>query len=181
MPPKTPEPDSLASAMGVRLKERRTSLGLTLSEVGRRADVSVSYLSAVEAGSSSASLPVLARIARALDLTIGEFLAAETTSTVQRGHFGEATGAEVVSSSALQLQVAFHNAEAGGTGECPLPVGGGSVIAYIRTGEIDVEIDGETWSLGEGDSLHAQDPQHVRWSAPANASVVWTVAPSEAG
>lgn len=166
--------------MGTRLKERRVDLGLTLSEAARRAGVSTSYLSAVESGASTASLPVLSRVAHALDVTIGELLAAETASTVQRSHLDASPGITSASSHALRLRVAFHSAEVGETGACPLDVSQNSVVAYVHSGRLDVTVDGELWHLDQGDSLHAQSPAEVTWATPVSATtVVWAAAPEE--
>ncbi|WP_244930889.1 helix-turn-helix transcriptional regulator [Nocardioides sp. W7] len=178
---RTQDPTSLVTTMGARLRERRLELGLTLSEAARRAEVSTSYLSAVESGSSAASLPVLSRIAHALELTIGEFLAAETTSTVERGRLETGRGTALVSSSALQMQVAFQTSDPGESGDCPLEIAQSSVVAFVLSGKVDVVVDGEAWHLGEGDSLHAQEPESLQWATTGgSATLVWAAAPAEA-
>jgi transcriptional regulator with XRE-family HTH domain len=179
MSPRADTTKSLAPVMGARLRERRTELGLSLSEVARRASVSASYLTAVENGSSTASLPVLSRIAHALDLTIGEFLAGQTASTVELGHLDDTPGIVTVSSKSLALQVAFQNAEPGESGSAPFEPNGASVIIYVRAGTVDVIVDDEEWHLGDGDSLHAQEPQSVTWRTHSRATLVWAVAPPE--
>jgi transcriptional regulator with XRE-family HTH domain len=60
--------------IGVRIKQRRQELGLSLREVARRAQVSASFLSQVERGVSNTSLDSLRRIAEALDVPILYFL-----------------------------------------------------------------------------------------------------------
>ena len=69
-PARPEQATGVSSTMGARLRTRRTELDLTLTEAARRAEVSTSYLAAVEGGSSTPSLPVLSRIAHALDITI---------------------------------------------------------------------------------------------------------------
>ena len=59
------DPSSLLLRMGSRLRARRRELGRTLAEVAGPADVSVSYLSAVEKGTNQPSLQVLVRIVHA--------------------------------------------------------------------------------------------------------------------
>jgi transcriptional regulator with XRE-family HTH domain len=178
MPPRTKKAIGLATAMGTRLRQRRNELGLTLSEVARRADISPSYLTAVETGSSTASLPVLARISHALETTIGDFLAGETSSAVKISHLGPEPGLSIASSPALQLQVAFQNVGPGESGSCPFDVEGASVVACVRLGQIGLTVDGEPFLLNEGDSLHAQSAHEVSWSAgDSAATIVWAVAP----
>lgn len=66
--------------IGLRIKQRRQQLGLSLREVARRADVSASFLSQVERGESNTSLDSLRRIAEALDVPILHFLFEEQRS-----------------------------------------------------------------------------------------------------
>jgi transcriptional regulator with XRE-family HTH domain len=54
--------------IGLRIKQRRQELGLSLRKLAERANVSASFLSQVERGESSASLDSLRRIAESLDL-----------------------------------------------------------------------------------------------------------------
>jgi len=171
----------LATAMGGRLRARRTELELTLSEAARRAEVSPSYLTAVENGTSTPSLPVLSRIAHALEMTIGEFLADDTASEVELGQLSDTPGTQTVSSDALQLGVAFQNSSANEKGECPLEIDGTSVFAYVHSGQIDITVDDETWRLEEGDSLHASEAAEVTWlTTDRPCTVVWSTAPLNA-
>ncbi|HET6154523.1 MAG TPA: XRE family transcriptional regulator [Marmoricola sp.] len=177
--PRSEHAKGLATAMGARLRERRNELGLSLSEAARRAEVSASYLTAVENGTSTPSLPVLSRVAHALEITIGEFLADDTGTAVELGSLGNRPGTQVVSSDALQLQIAFQTSTGTESGSCPFEIEGTTVFAYVRSGQLDVSVDGETWRLEEGDSLHASEPHEVTWSAPGQPStVVWAVAPT---
>ncbi|GAA4081856.1 helix-turn-helix domain-containing protein [Nocardioides kongjuensis] len=179
---RTDNAKTLAKAMGVRLRRRRKELGLSLSEVGRRSDVSPSYLTAVEAGTSTASLQVLARIAHALELTLGDFIAEQTVASVKAGRLDPKPGTHLVSSDTLQLKVAFANAEPDETGTCPLDVAGSSVVIVVRSGHLTVDVDDQTWQLEEGDSLHAQQPRQIRWRSGSSPSAfIWASAPPSIG
>ena len=61
----------LLRQLGQRLREMRESLGLSASEVARRADLSRRYLTEAEAGRANPSLLVLARLAEVLGLSLG--------------------------------------------------------------------------------------------------------------
>lgn len=56
--------------IGARIREFRTIRGFSLTELGRRAHVSISQLSRIETGSRSVSSTVEANIARALGVTV---------------------------------------------------------------------------------------------------------------
>jgi transcriptional regulator with XRE-family HTH domain len=60
--------------MGLRIKERRREVGLSLRKLAERADLTASFLSQVERGQASTSIGSLRRIAEALDVPILHFL-----------------------------------------------------------------------------------------------------------
>jgi len=65
----TPDP-----TVGSRLRQLRTDRGLSLRELARRTEVTASFLSQVERGTSNLSLDSLRRIAEALEVSIMQFL-----------------------------------------------------------------------------------------------------------
>lgn len=165
---------TLAARVGARLRKRRTETGRTLAEVARAADVSVSYLSAVEHGANVPSLPVLARIVHALGVPIAEVLRGEDEMRLRRSRLEPDTvGARVVSHPDLQLDVAFLVAEAGEGGACPLALEQSDVFVYLRSGCLEVTVDGETWELRSGDALDAAAPATVSWRALERCVSVW--------
>lgn len=180
-PSRTVQGRGPSSEMGSRLRKRRAELGLTLTEAARRADVSTSYLAAVENGTSTPSLPVLLRITHALEMTIGRFLADDTASAVELGKVGDAPGTHLVSSETLQLRIAVQHAAGAESGLCPLEVDGVTVFAYVLAGEVEISVDGESWRLDEGDSIHANEPGEVAWQAgEGGCTLIWAAAPVDA-
>ncbi|WP_329218502.1 helix-turn-helix domain-containing protein [Streptomyces sp. NBC_01485] len=55
-----------AFALGQAVYDRRTELGLSQSELARRADMTQPQISNIEGGDSVPTLPLLARLAKAL-------------------------------------------------------------------------------------------------------------------
>lgn len=64
--------EQVLKAIGEAVRTRRHNLGLTLKDLGRRADLSVSQLSQVERGEGSASVSALYRLAVALGVPMKE-------------------------------------------------------------------------------------------------------------
>jgi len=158
--------DELAKRLGVRLRERRRALGRTLADVAGEADVSVSYLSAVEKGANMPSLPVLARLVHALRLTLHELLRDEDRLHVRAGELRpDAPGAERLDHAELRLRVASLVAGPGEAGDAPLPVQGATVFVFVERGALVVEVDGAPYALGQGDALDAVDVEHIRWES----------------
>jgi len=71
-----PSPDPLLrEAIGETIRDLRASEHLTLRQVSGDAAISLGYLSEIERGQKEASSEVLALIARALDVSVGELMA----------------------------------------------------------------------------------------------------------
>jgi len=175
---KQPKTMPLAIPMGEQLRELRLALKLSASEVARRSSVSPSYLAAIESGSSTPSLPVLSRVAHALNVTLGGLLASDVNSTVELSHVSTEPGTFTASSDDLEMHVAFQTSCTGESGICPVATDGHSLVVFVRAGTLEVSVDGEPWTLQEGDSLHATEPSKIEWATnDGAATVVWAAAP----
>ncbi len=70
--------------LGEMIRAIRTMQGLSMGEVARRSDVSVSFLSLVETGQSDISVGRLLRVAQALGVDPGRFISADPLSQRSR-------------------------------------------------------------------------------------------------
>lgn len=64
--------EALRESLGTAIRDRRKSLGFTLSNVSERTGVSLGYLSQIELGKNSASIETLYRICLALGIKMSE-------------------------------------------------------------------------------------------------------------
>ena len=64
--------EALKEALGAAIRERRKAMGLTLSNMSDRTNVSLGYLSQIELGKNSASIETLYRICLALGMKMSE-------------------------------------------------------------------------------------------------------------
>ncbi|MCI0182571.1 helix-turn-helix transcriptional regulator [Sulfoacidibacillus ferrooxidans] len=62
----------MKEALGVRVRERRLKLGLSVQELAIKAQVSASYIYAIESGIRGSHIEKLSRVARALETTVNE-------------------------------------------------------------------------------------------------------------
>lgn len=62
------------SAIGKRIRARRTRLGLSQEQLAERADLSVQHVSHIETANTKLSLPVLVQIANTLGVTPNDLL-----------------------------------------------------------------------------------------------------------
>ncbi|MFC5662281.1 helix-turn-helix domain-containing protein [Kitasatospora misakiensis] len=87
-----------AFALGQAVYDRRTELGLSQAELARRAGMTQPQISTIEGGDSLPTLPLLRRLARALDAALTIDLDGDASSFVfsphgDRPEDGGATGA----------------------------------------------------------------------------------------
>lgn len=177
--------EALAGRLGARLRGRRLALRRTLADVAGEADVSVSYLSAVEKGVNMPSLPVLARLVHALRLTLHELLREEEgPMQVRAGTIAaDAPGVQELGHPDLRLHVAAIASSPGEQGTAPLPVAGFTVFVFVERGALALELDGSLHALGQGDALDAVDVHEIRWETLGEmpALSVWGASRPHAG
>ncbi len=175
----TPVGEALADRLGARLHGRRTVLGRTLADVAQEAELSVSYLSAVEKGQSMPSLPVLGRLVHALRLTLHELLREEDRLLLRTGELPRDEGVHELSHADLRLTVVTVTAAPGQSGPAPVPAFGSAVFVFVEHGALLVEVDGAPYALGQGDALDAVDVGDVRWQVLGEvpATSLWGSSP----
>ena len=66
-------------AIGIKIKERRQSLGITQEFIANRLDVNPSHISNIECGHANPSLTALVKIANILQCSVDYFISAEYT------------------------------------------------------------------------------------------------------
>lgn len=71
------EPDF--KAIGIKIKERRKSLGITQEMIANKLDVNPSHISNIECGRANPSLTALIQIANILQCSVDYFISGEYT------------------------------------------------------------------------------------------------------
>ncbi|AVZ74677.1 transcriptional regulator [Streptomyces lunaelactis] len=77
-----------AFALGLAVYDRRTELGLTQTELARRAEMTQPQISNIEGGDSVPTLPLLTRLAKALDASLTIDLEGDTSAFAFNAHDG---------------------------------------------------------------------------------------------
>jgi transcriptional regulator with XRE-family HTH domain len=170
--------DGLGALLGPRLRERRLELGKTLTALARAVDMSPGYLSTIENGASVPSLPVLARLTHALDVSLAEILRSSSTARLARGHITDGRENRDLAPEGLQLEIVRHSASPDEAGEAPVALGHGDVFVYLHLGELQVVVDDGVFELGPGDALHCDRPSRLSWRVLGSGRMValWTTA-----
>ncbi|MFG3657082.1 helix-turn-helix domain-containing protein [Streptomyces sp. NPDC047706] len=77
-----------AFALGQAVYDRRTELGLSQSELARRAEMTQPQISNIEGGDSVPTLPLLTRLAKALDASLTINLDGDSSAFAFTAHDG---------------------------------------------------------------------------------------------
>ncbi|MEV4680169.1 helix-turn-helix domain-containing protein [Streptomyces kurssanovii] len=72
--------------LGQAVYDRRTELGISQTELAKRAEMTQPQVSKLELGGTMPTLPLLARLARALDATLSLELDGDTSKVVFAAH-----------------------------------------------------------------------------------------------
>ena len=164
-------PASLAQEVGARLRERRTERSLTLREVAARAEISAAHLSEIEKGRSHASLPVLLRIGKALDLRLAQLLPRLGGHRLRRGSFGTGRGVEVLSHSDLKLDVTGADLDPGESHR--LAVGAGEdVFLFVLAGRCALDVDGARYEVATHDCVDIERAARLELTAIAPSKLL---------
>ncbi|MGI5198028.1 helix-turn-helix domain-containing protein [Streptomyces sp. CA-288835] len=81
-----------AFALGQAVHDRRTELGLSQTELARRAGMTQPQISNIEGGDSVPTLPLLTRLAKALDAAMTIDLDGDTSAFLFTAHDGGGDG-----------------------------------------------------------------------------------------
>jgi transcriptional regulator with XRE-family HTH domain len=175
--------------VGERLRMLRGFRRLTLRAVADRSGLSESFISQVERGRSNASIGSLKRIADALGVTMADLFGPDGTPgpRVLRRDDRPALSFGVLGRKFLltprpleQLEVFAGELEVGGsTGEQPYAHGDSEELFVVVAGSVQLELGGEVYGLGRGDSVHyrSSTPHRVANTADTTAEVLWIVSP----
>ena len=87
---------SLEETVGAAIREQRLKHGLTIAQVAEQADISRGMLSKIENGQTTAGMDTLARIARALGVSMSMLFSKYDASATAAQHIKKGAGMEVV-------------------------------------------------------------------------------------
>lgn len=170
--------------LGAAIRKRRKQMGLTLQALCNTAGLSVGYLSQVERDNATPTLGTLAQIASALEVDLEYFVATPKPSDALTRHDsrprfsvpGSDTTYEALNAAfpGSELQSYILHVPPGFASEVVCHEG--EEIIYVLDGEIEQVLDGQTFRLRAGDSLHYSGQTPHAWSNPTarEARLLWT-------
>lgn len=160
------------------MRQRRLELDRTLSQVAATVDMSVGYLSSIEKGGKVPSLPVLARLCHALDMSLAEMLRTSASAHLARGSLTDEPGHERLNADGSQLRIVRLSSEPGVRGDAPFAFDRGDVFVYVHHGRLTIAVDGSSFEIGAGDALHGDRPRSMTWEVTGDetATSLWAAA-----
>lgn len=174
--------------LGLRIRTYRQMRKMTLRQVAGHADVSVSFLSQLERGTSGASIPTLRLIAEALGLTLSDLFSADPPPAhrVLRAAERPAIRAAGVDKYMLSrrplrhLEVLEGVVHPGGTvGSRTHTHGDSQELLLVLEGSVRLLLDEEEHSMDCGDSIEyrSSSAHCVVNDGDATARVLWIISP----
>jgi len=154
--------------IGVKLKHARMVKGLRLKDVAEYANCSESLISKIENGRANPSISMLHRLASVLGTNIAHLFATpdENGSVVQRNGerpvietnslrrgLGVSLESLVPNVEGSLLQGAIHVIDVGGGSDEEISHEG-EEIGYVLIGKLELYVDGQAYTLNEGDSFY---------------------------
>ena len=179
--------------IGPKIKHTRLLKGLTLRSLANAAGCSKSLLSKIENGRANPSLKMIHKVASALSTPVaglfqhgadadsvvlrrGERPVVETDQ-IRRGE-GVQLEAVIASASGNLLSGYINHIEPGG-GSDGLIQHEGEEFGYVLEGQVELNVAGQHYRLGEGDSFHFRSEQahSYRNIGKKKARILWLNTP----
>jgi transcriptional regulator with XRE-family HTH domain len=186
-----PSSQSAESVVGARIREIRTSQGLTLKQLAEKSHLNINTLSLVEKGKTSPSVGTLQQLARALGVTINTFFETPVSSKrilfTRHDQRPESTCCNAVihnlgkdiQNPSIEPFVIRMEGHAGSGGRSIVHTG--HELAYCLSGKIRYVIQEADYLLMPGDSLLFEAHLPHRWENPEDgeAEMILVIAPSD--
>ncbi|MFC4947312.1 helix-turn-helix domain-containing protein [Pseudonocardia sp. GCM10023141] len=188
--------EPIVDAIGPKVREGRSALGLSLQQLAARSGVSAAAIHKVERGDMVPTITTLLKLAGALGRPIGHFVddgtpAAPVAIHVRAGSRKGAPGDWAPTASGTAAEVVATPSErmrAGGVMAVVEPGGGSGGVRSLRAGEelllvlegvLTVDVSGEHYEVAAGDVLHypTDRPHEWRNNTATPARAVWFTVP----
>ncbi|MDD3195565.1 MAG: XRE family transcriptional regulator [Paludibacter sp.] len=164
--------------IGERIKRKREQLKLNLNELSRLVGISASALSQLENGKAYPTLITIKNIAEHLNTTVGELIGENENTHIPVIRKKEAKlittndfGADVVGLSYDELNKLMDTFKVRFP-EKSNSIGlfnkhTGQLFGYMLKGELQLELDNQTYHLEEGDSVYFNAQRNFQFSNPS--------------
>jgi transcriptional regulator with XRE-family HTH domain len=179
--------DGRLTRVGPRLRELRLGQDMTLAVLAERTGLTKGFLSLVERGRASTSVPALLSICDALGTTISALFEYPDEEVVRSGRgaplqMGGNQLEEFLLTPAgerhVQVMRTVLQPGGGSGGAYTLPIQ--TVFAYVVSGRLELTVAGQSRLLDAGDATTFSARAQHAWcnAAPGPTEVLWALAPA---
>lgn len=182
----TSRPSTGMSHAGPRLRQLREAKGLKLTHVAQSAGVTKGFLSLVERGRSSVTVPVLMRICDVVGITIGSLFEYPSSDLIHSDEgapleMGGVGLQEFLLTPAKErfVQIMRTIAFPGGGSGGAYTLDTETVFVFVVRGTLQIAVDGEKHELHAGDSMTFSAHCAHEWGNPTDeeSEYLWALAP----
>jgi transcriptional regulator with XRE-family HTH domain len=173
---RTSDLHEIVSSIGPKLRELRVQRGMSLQQLAAQSDVSAAAIHKIERGGMVPTITTLLKIAAAFNRPVSYFVEEQLgenrpVAHIRRGDrnpiFTAHSGIDLAGISGpygrFFLAGAIATVQPGAnSGDKPMEHPGEELI-YVLDGTFEVDVDGQHFALGEGDSLHFRTDRPHRW------------------
>jgi len=175
---------ALEASAGAQLRKIRLSRGLSLTEAAQRAEVTKGFLSQLERGLTSVSVPTLLRVCEVLQIGVGELFAYPDEQVVEGGRRIDMGGEGVAEylltpADTTAFQVFRSVIEPGGGTGGPYRLDTTTIFAMGLSGSTRLIVGGETRMLSAGVSTSFSGQTLHQFDNPGTtvSEVLWVLSP----
>lgn len=177
------------TSVGERIKYFRTNQKMTLRELAEAVGITPSMLSQIEHDKANPSLNTIRLIARTLNIPIFSLFMADRKEKESVVHAGKR---HIISKNDVDYELLTPDMQ-GGIEFCMLRLGrdratiespmahAGEEVALVLKGVFELHLDGEVFTLHEGDSVRIEPQQIHNWTnvGEGESVLVFAVSPPE--
>lgn len=160
--------------IGERIKRKREIIGLQLNELAKKVGISSSALSQIEKAKAFPTIITLKHIAQSLHTTVGELIGENETENNPLIRKDEIISLGINDFGAEMYQVSHHELnKLMDTFMIKFPKdsnsmglfgkNAGQIYAYVSEGELQFEIDHQTYNLEKGDHVYFNARRNFRF------------------
>jgi transcriptional regulator with XRE-family HTH domain len=174
--------------IGQRIKQLRSQKKLPLKEVAARTGLTSSFLSQLENGMTAPSVDSLRRIAKALEVGVGDLFQEERASEFvflrrspqQQARPKDPIGNyELLASGVMDIRILPMLLTLDPGEELPADRSpqGEEMLGVAITGRIEIGVNGKSFTLEAGDSIYLVNPafSYQKNQGPERVSFLWNV------
>ena len=183
--------------LGGKIKSLRLKRGLTQSELAKKTDVTASYISQLERNLISPSIDSLISLSNELQVDPGDFLSldsADTSRLICRKSQQQPLALAGVKSNTIKCQLLIASTENRRMQPMLVTIdpgiefpdhffqNKGDEFILIKKGELELDIDGKSHILREGDSIYLDSVMPAMWRNIGEIPVeaIWVLSPPDA-